>query len=357
MNMRMRSRALLLCLLACPALAQSKRPGGDRKSSQPVSASAPQPEDLSVEGVVAMVEAGISDDVVIAMLRKQGKAFDLGPADMIRLKKAKVSDAVVKVMLDPKAPIQAPRPDPADLRPPPQPQAPPHPPSSSEPKASRVNDASARTSGRFRKMLDFAKQAAQDPQSAPGQGGSKAIDAAGLRNILPAFDPDKPLGQQFPHVALTVLKAPPMWADTYLTTTGGGSGLFTGCFTVQAVVWSDAGHSRTVGPFDWCSPRDVQIQLGPMYIVSLKPSIKERMSGYLTGVDRTDGPRPPATLLPTDRETQELEMKNSAARAAVDLNMENATRLALMFANLRRGMGQTLSDNGDFRVWIVRINQ
>jgi hypothetical protein len=93
-----------------------------------------------------------------------------------------------------------------------------------------------------------------------------------------------------------------------------------------------------------------------MYILSNKPSIKERMSGYLTGVDRTDGPRPPANLLPTDRATQELQTKNNPQRAVVDLNLENATRLTLMFANIRRGMGQTLSDNGDFRVWIVRIN-
>ena len=74
-------------------------------------------------------------------------------------------------------------------------------------------------------------------------------------------------------------------------------------------------------------------------------------------MDRTDGPRPPATLLPADGETQQLQMKNNPGRAAFDLNMENATRLTLMFANLRHGMGQTLADNGDFRVWIVKINR
>lgn len=209
---------------------------------------------------------------------------------------------------------------------------------------------------RFRKLLNFTKQSVEEGATGGStHAGPKAIDAAGLRNILPDYDPDKPLAEQFPHVAVTVLKAPPMWADTYLTSVGRGTGYFTGCFTLKAVVWSDADHSKTVGPFDWCSPRDVEIQLGPAYMTSNMPSIKERMSHYLTGTNRTDGPRPPATLLPNDRPTQELEAKNNPRGAAGDLNMDDYTRLTLMFANLRHGMGQAFTDHGDFRVWIVRI--
>jgi hypothetical protein len=58
---------------------------------------------LTVDGVIAMVQAGLSDDVIVARLRKEEKPFDLSPDDMIRLKKAKVSDTIVEVMLDPKA--------------------------------------------------------------------------------------------------------------------------------------------------------------------------------------------------------------------------------------------------------------
>jgi hypothetical protein len=50
-----------------------------------------------------MVKAGLSDDVIIARLRKEDKAFDLSPEEMIRLKQSKVSDAVLKVLMDPKA--------------------------------------------------------------------------------------------------------------------------------------------------------------------------------------------------------------------------------------------------------------
>jgi hypothetical protein len=67
-----------------------------------------QPGGLTVDGIVSMVEAGLSDDLIIARVRKEGKPFDLSTDDMIRLKKAKVSDAVMKVMLDPNAPAAEP---------------------------------------------------------------------------------------------------------------------------------------------------------------------------------------------------------------------------------------------------------
>jgi hypothetical protein len=54
-----------------------------------------------------MVEAGLSDDLIIARIRKEYKPFDLSTDDMIRLKKAKVSDAVMKVMLDPKVELSS----------------------------------------------------------------------------------------------------------------------------------------------------------------------------------------------------------------------------------------------------------
>jgi hypothetical protein len=55
-----------------------------------------------------MVDAGLSDDVIIAKLRKDNKSFDLSPDDLIRLKNAKVSANVMRVMLDPKADVTTP---------------------------------------------------------------------------------------------------------------------------------------------------------------------------------------------------------------------------------------------------------
>lgn len=61
---------------------------------------------LTVSDVVKMVQAGLSDEVIIARLREEKKPFDLSPDDLIRLKQAKVSDAVLKIMMDPKADLK-----------------------------------------------------------------------------------------------------------------------------------------------------------------------------------------------------------------------------------------------------------
>ncbi len=92
-------RALLVILLALPVLAQQTA-----RKTTPTPAS--KPLGITMDDVLAMVEAGISDELIIAKLRKEGKAFDLGADDIIRLKKGKVSEAVTKVMLDPKAEVK-----------------------------------------------------------------------------------------------------------------------------------------------------------------------------------------------------------------------------------------------------------
>ena len=52
-----------------------------------------------------MVKAGLSENVVIAKIRKAGRAFDLSAAQMVELNKNGVSDAVLGAMIDPTAPI------------------------------------------------------------------------------------------------------------------------------------------------------------------------------------------------------------------------------------------------------------
>jgi hypothetical protein len=89
-------RVLLLLLSALPASGQ--QPVVKKTATQTA-----KPQALTVDGVLSMVQAGLSDDVIIARLRKQAQPFDLTSDDMIRLKQGKVSDAVLKVMLDPKA--------------------------------------------------------------------------------------------------------------------------------------------------------------------------------------------------------------------------------------------------------------
>lgn len=62
-----------------------------------------QTSGMTVESVLTMVKAGLSDDLIVAKLRQQNKAYDLSTDEMIQLKQAKVSDAVIRTMLDPKS--------------------------------------------------------------------------------------------------------------------------------------------------------------------------------------------------------------------------------------------------------------
>jgi hypothetical protein len=97
----------LAILFALPVFAQQTTADAGRQTAKKATpAPAPKPQGMTVDGVLAMVEAGLSDDVIVARLRKEDKAFDLSPEDMIRIKKAKVSDAVLMVMLDPKAQVK-----------------------------------------------------------------------------------------------------------------------------------------------------------------------------------------------------------------------------------------------------------
>ena len=329
---------LWLALFVLPLLAQPPA-NSAKQSAKPAAKSAA----LTVDSVVAMVEAGLSDDLIITRLRKESQAFDLSADDLIRLKKAKVSDAVLKVMLDPKAEISpAPAPQPAPVEhsaDSPSPATQPGPPSPSAPEPPRK---------KFGNPFSKLKEAAVNSLT-----GKTVLDSVGLRNILPQIDPDKSLMEQFPHVAVTVLKAPSMWADSYRQKTN----VLNDCFKLQARVWDDAEHSRVVGPFDWCLSHDARVtSLEPGYLLTFLPPVKDVVSRYLTGINRSEGPAPPSTLLPTDRETQELESLNSSRGEFTDLNKEFSSRFALLFANLRAGMGETLSIS-DFRVWIVAIKK
>lgn len=56
---------------------------------------------LTVAEVTKLAKAGLSEDIIIQQIRKNGQAFDLSTDELIALKQANVSDRVVQVMLDP----------------------------------------------------------------------------------------------------------------------------------------------------------------------------------------------------------------------------------------------------------------
>ena len=62
-----------------------------------------RPNQLSVEDVAALVEAGLGEDVVIEKLRQNATAFDLSVDQLLALKKAGVSSEIIKAMMNPAA--------------------------------------------------------------------------------------------------------------------------------------------------------------------------------------------------------------------------------------------------------------
>ena len=307
---------------------------------------------LTVAGVVSMLNAGISEDIILEKIHQSGQTFNLSADDMVALKKAKGSDNLIKAMME-----AGPASSPAAAA------------AASAPAATPAPAASSQTAAATTPAPSTAQQAPPPKKkgffSSIGEGvkdaatGKSVIDKVGLRNVLPQLDPNKPVSEQFPHVAITVLNAPMGWTDPYATDASAqGRSIVSSCFKLQAVVWSDATTSKTVGPFDWCSNHDeFMSQLEPGYLLSLKPTFADLRSGYLTGINRTDGPAPPDKLLPNDRRTMDMWAKTSPQGRSVDLNTDQFSRFALMFANVRKDLGETLTSDGDARVWVVTIKK
>jgi hypothetical protein len=59
---------------------------------------------LSLEGIVAMVQAGLPEDVVIPKIKKNNKSFDLNADELVDLKKQGLTELEIKFLLDPTQP-------------------------------------------------------------------------------------------------------------------------------------------------------------------------------------------------------------------------------------------------------------
>ena len=105
-TIRWLSVALLAAALLPPAHAHGQTSGSKPLPKPPAKSAATQakPAAMTNQDVIDMVAGGLSDQIVIAAIRRTTRhAFDLSPQGLIALKKAAVSEAVIAVMLDPAA--------------------------------------------------------------------------------------------------------------------------------------------------------------------------------------------------------------------------------------------------------------
>jgi hypothetical protein len=63
---------------------------------------------LTLEEVVKLAQAGVSDEVIITRIRKAGRPFDLTTEEILELKRAGISDPVVQTLMDPSKPYTPP---------------------------------------------------------------------------------------------------------------------------------------------------------------------------------------------------------------------------------------------------------
>jgi hypothetical protein len=152
------------------------------------------------------------------------------------------------------------------------------------------------------------------------------------------WDPNRKLSEQYPHIAITVLYAPQSWTDDYREVLRKQSALIQSCFKLKAVVWLDANRSKPTDEFQWCVEHDMYMsELQATYLYSMNPSRADY--GQTTGINRTDGPQPPETLLPNDRATLDMQAKTNPHGASKDLNLDELSLFAIMFANVRKDLG------------------
>src|SRR5262249_17707011 len=81
---------------------------GAQTPAKPLPAPPPAPKAAAVSGVdtvIALVKGGMSESLVIKTLKREGKAYTLSAADLLKLQKAGVSENIIEVMTDPGAAV------------------------------------------------------------------------------------------------------------------------------------------------------------------------------------------------------------------------------------------------------------
>jgi len=103
--------ATALCILASESAAQTRRienqmaveaaVATDRSQQRQASAAAKQPKTLSIKEIIAMRQAGLSEELTAAAIRKNNEPYNLSVEEMLELKTNGISEDLIKLMLEP----------------------------------------------------------------------------------------------------------------------------------------------------------------------------------------------------------------------------------------------------------------
>src|SRR5271169_3325197 len=89
-------RSFALAIFVVPLLLPFARRG----VAQTAPAHAPKPSAaMSVNDVIRLSQSGLGDEIIIGQIQRHAQSFDLTTDDLLRLKAARVSEAVIRVMI------------------------------------------------------------------------------------------------------------------------------------------------------------------------------------------------------------------------------------------------------------------
>jgi hypothetical protein len=87
-------------------LAQTQQPAASRKVA--ATTAKRSASSLSFDDVLSMLEVRVPEHIIVKKVKKNAKAFDLSPSQLVTLKKASASDDLIEVLMDPDHPYSPP---------------------------------------------------------------------------------------------------------------------------------------------------------------------------------------------------------------------------------------------------------
>src|ERR1019366_8024661 len=128
---------------------------------------------MTVDDVIRLSKAGLSDDVIIQQIKKKGQRFDLSTDQLVQLKSASVSERVIQAMIDP---TKDSRPSPTEKTGPPAPQQADQSSRASSASSTATNNAVAADAPKQNLSDDFAKAGLKALKAIEGTLGQVSIE-------------------------------------------------------------------------------------------------------------------------------------------------------------------------------------